>query len=83
MKASSAFVTNEPWLYLLPVVLFIFTLVFATFCIAVSLSLYSLSQPTPNSRTALPFQHYYLPIPLKLLVGVLVIYFIWGLFFFG
>lgn len=83
MKASSAFVSSEPWLYLLPVILFILTLIFTTFCIAVSLSVYSLSRPTPNSRTAYPFQHYYLPVHLKMLIGVLVVYFIWGLFFFG
>jgi|JI61114C2RNA_FD_contig_41_4647961_length_1208_multi_1_in_0_out_0_4 hypothetical protein len=81
MKAAAAFVLTQTLLFLLPLLLFIITLIFSTYCIALGVAFYSLGQPVDNLRDAYPFQHYHLTLAVKWLIGLLVFYFIWGLMF--
>jgi hypothetical protein len=81
MKAAAAFVMTQNFLFLLPLLLFVMTLLFTAYCIALAVAFYSLGKPVPNLRGVYPFQHYYLTIYVKMLIGVHVLYFIWGLFF--
>lgn len=80
MKAAAAFVLTQTFLFLLPLLLFIMTLIFTVYCIALGIAFYSLGQPVENFRGAYPFQHYYLTKEVRLLIALLVFYFVWGLF---
>lgn len=81
MKAAAAFVLTQTFLFLLPLLLFVTTLIFTAYCIALAAAFYSLGHPVDNIRGAYPFQHYYITTPVKMLIGLLAFYFVWGLFF--
>jgi hypothetical protein len=81
MKATASFVMSQTFLLLLPLILLVVTLLFTAYCIALSAAFYSLGEPIPSPRGAYPFQHFHLTKNVKILLGVHILYYLWGLFF--